>query len=261
VTGVSATIHPTAIVEEGASLGPGCIVHAHAMIGRHCVLGASVVVHPFAVIGGDPQDLKFDPATRSGVRIGARTVIREHVTIHRATKPDVDTEVGEDCYLMVGSHVAHDCVVGRGVVMANAVLLGGHISIGDRAFMGGGAVIHQFCRIGDMAMIGGGARLSLDVPPFCMATERNELIGLNMVGLRRGGVGRQALSELKRAAAALGTRIGDLREIAAVQLRGGGYFSAEARTFLNFFEGGKRGFVRERRQADSRVPLGPRTGS
>jgi UDP-N-acetylglucosamine acyltransferase len=124
------------------------------------------VVHPFAVIGGDPQDLSFDAATASGVRIGARTVIREHVTISRATRAAAATEVGTDCFLMAGCHVAHDCRIGHRVVIANAVLLAGHVQIGDRAFLGGGAVIHQFCRIGEGAMIGGGARISRDIAPF-----------------------------------------------------------------------------------------------
>ena len=121
------TIHPTAIVEDGAQLGAGCVIHAYAIVTRHCVLGDGVVVHSFAVVGGDPQDLSFDPATRSGVRIGARTVIREHVTIHRATKADSWTEVGAGCFLMVSCHVAHDCRLADKVIMANAVLLAGHV--------------------------------------------------------------------------------------------------------------------------------------
>ena len=149
------TIHPTAIVEDGAQLGAGCVIHPHAIVTRHCVLGDGVVVHPFAVVGGDPQDLSFDPATRSGVRIGARTVIREHVTIHRATKADGWTEVGAGCFLMVSCHVAHDCRLADKVIMANAVLLAGHVQIGEGAFVGGGAAVHQFGRIGEGAMIGG----------------------------------------------------------------------------------------------------------
>lgn len=238
------SIHPTAIIEEGAKLGAGCVIHAHAVITRYCELGDGVVVHPFAVIGGDPQDLGFDPGKQSGVRIGARTVIREHVTVNRATKADESTEVGADCFLMTGCHVAHDCRIGNRVVIANAVLLGGHIHVGDRAFLGGGAVIHQFCRIGEDVMIGGGARISLDVPPFCMATERNTLIGLNAVGLRRRGVKRDVLLEIKRALHALDAPIGNLRDIAAEALGTGEFSSADARKFLEFYQGGRRGFVR-----------------
>ena len=172
-------IHPTALVESGARLGAACIIHPYAVISRHCVLGDGVVVHPFAVLGGDPQDLSFNAANDSAVHIGARTIIREHVTISRSTRSGSATEIGAECFLMATCHVAHDCRVGDRVVIANAALLAGHVHVGDRSFLGGGAVIHQFCRIGEGAMIGGGARISRDVPPFTMVTERNALIGLN----------------------------------------------------------------------------------
>jgi UDP-N-acetylglucosamine acyltransferase len=243
------TIHPTAVLEDGAQLGLGCVIHAHAIVTRNCVLGDGVVVHPFAVVGGDPQDLSFDPATRSGVRIGARTVIREHVTIHRATKADSWTEVGAECFLMVSCHVAHDCRLGDRVIMANAVLLAGHVHVGDGAFVGGGAVVHQFARIGEGAMIGGGARVARDVPPFTMTTERDEVVGLNVVGLRRRGLPRQTVDELKRAFRAVNVSVGNMRELAAAALASGDYSSAEARRFLEFFGEGRRGFVRARRDA------------
>ncbi len=241
------TIHPSAIIEPGARVGPGCVIHAHAIVGRHAELGAGVVVHPFAVVGGDPQDLKFDPATRSGVRIGPGTVIREHVTVHRATKPDACTEVGAGCFLMVSCHVAHDCRLDDKVVMANAVLLAGHVHVGAGAFVGGSAVVHQFARIGEGAMIGGAARVSRDVPPFTMTTERDEVVGLNVVGLRRRGLPRETLEELKRAFRAVNVPVGNMREIAAGQLASGGYSSGEARRYLEFFASGRRGFVRARR--------------
>lgn len=241
------SIHPTALVEEGARLAGGCIVHAHALIRRHCELGEGVVVHPFAVIGGDPQDLSFDVRTPSGVRIGARSVIREHVTISRATRADSFTEIGADCFLMAACHVAHDCRIGHHVVIANAVLLAGHVQVGDRAFLGGGAVIHQFCRIGEGVMIGGGARISRDVAPFTLTTERNALIGLNVVGLRRRGLDRKVLEEIKRAFHALDAPVGNLRELATAALQTGTFTTAEARLFLEFFQSGRRGFVRTRR--------------
>jgi UDP-N-acetylglucosamine acyltransferase len=240
-------IHPTALIEDGARLAAGCVIHAHALITRHCELGEAVVVHPFAVIGGDPQDLSFDAGTPSGVRIGARTVIREHVTISRATRAAASTEVGPDCFLMAACHVAHDCRIGSRVVIANAVLLAGHVQIGDRAFLGGGAVIHQFCRIGEGAMIGGGARISRDVAPFSLATERNAVIGLNIVGLRRRGLTRDVMNEIKRAFGELNTPVGNLREMAGAILQRGTFSSAEAHSFLEFFQGGRRGFARARR--------------
>jgi UDP-N-acetylglucosamine acyltransferase len=240
-------IHPTAIIEEGARLGAGCVIHAYAVIGRHCVLGDGVVVHPFAVIGGDPQDIGFKSDTPTGVRIGPKTVIREHVTVNRATKAGMSTEVGSNCFLMTGCHVAHDCHIGDNVIIANAVLMGGHVHIGDRAFLGGGAVIHQFCRIGESVMIGGGGRISGDVAPFCLATERNTLIGLNVVGMRRRGIKKEAFKEVKQAWHLLNEPVGNLRHIAAAALASGEFKTTEAQSFLEFYKAGKRTFARTRR--------------
>lgn len=243
------SVHPTAIIEDGATLGAGCVIHAHAIVTRHCTLGDGVVVHPFAVLGGDPQDLSFDPATATGVRIGARTVLREHVTVNRATKAGATTEVGADCFLMAASHVGHDCRVGDRAILANAVLLAGHVHVGERAFLGGGAAIHQFVRIGEGAMVGGLARITRDVPPFSMAAERDELVGLNVVGLRRRGLKAVALAEVKAAFRAACPPVGKPRELAAAALASGAYASQEARRFLEFFAGGRRGFLRTRSTA------------
>jgi UDP-N-acetylglucosamine acyltransferase len=204
-------IHATAIIEDGAQLGPDCIVHAHAIVTRHCVIGERAEIHPFAVIGGDPQDLSFQRSTASGVTIGARTVLREHVTVNRAT---------------------------------NAALLAGHVHVGDRVFFGGGAAVHQFSRIGEGAMVAGLARITRDVAPFTMAAERDEVIGLNVVGLRRRGCDAIVLAELKRAYRDVYTDTGNLRAQAAAALASAHYQSAEASRFLQFFAGGKRGFIR-----------------
>lgn len=242
----TAKIHPTALVEDGAQIGAGCIVHAHAIVTRHCILAERVEVHPFAVLGGPPQDLGFDPKVNSGVRIGARTVIREHVTINRATRKDGFTEIGADCFIMAAAHAAHDCRVGQRVVMANAVLLGGHAHIGDFAFIGGGAVVHQHGRIGESVMIGGGARVSEDVAPFCLAAERNEVMGLNVVGLRRRGFTREVMQEIKHAYRGLYGEGGNLRITATSLLEQKAYAGEEARRFLEFFTSGSRRFARPR---------------
>jgi len=244
---MSVSLHPTAIVESGAVLGEGCEVQAYAIVKRWAVLGEAVQVHPFAVVGNDSQDLKFDPKIESGVRIGARTRIREHVTIHRATTAGGDTVVGDNCLLMAGSHVAHDCVVGNHVVVANAVLLAGHVTIGDHAILGGAAGFHQFVRVGEGAMVSGGARCALDIPPFCLGAERDEIIGLNLIGLRRRGVPREAVIQLKEAYRLVYFTRGNIREIAAAALGGGKFAAPEARRFLEFFGGGKRGFGRARK--------------
>ena len=249
----SVTIHPTALVDEGVHLGEGCVVHAYAVIKRGAILGDGVVVHSFAVIGDEPQDVHFESATTTGVRIGARTVIREHVTVHRSTRPGSCTEIGDECLLMVGCHVGHDGRIGNHVAIANDALLAGHVHVGDHAFLGGGAVIHQFCRIGDSAMIGGGARISRDVPAFTMATERDGLIGLNLVGIRRRGFTGSAVRELKRAFHAVYDGHGNVRDNARRALEGDGFQEPSTRQFLAGFAEGTRGFVRPRRTRGAEV--------
>jgi UDP-N-acetylglucosamine acyltransferase len=240
-------IHPTAIVEPGAELGAGCEVRAYAIVTRHCVLGEGVVVHPFCVIGGDPQYLKFDSATHSGVEIGAGTVLREHVTVNRSINPGGRTRVGTGCFLMAASHVAHDCEVGHNVVLANGALLAGHVAVGDHTFLGGGAAIHQYCRIGESVMIAGHASITRDVPHFVMTADRDDVIGFNVVGLKRRGVSRPAIAELKAAYQAVFFTPGNIRDIAAQRLAANAFETAEARRFLEFFAGGKRSFARARR--------------
>lgn len=236
------SIHPSALVESGAVIGPGCTIHAMAVVRRHAVLGAGVQVHPFAVIGGDPQYLKFDPATESHARVGDGSVIREHVTINRSIHPGAATVVGEKCLLMAGAHVGHDCAVGNDVVLANNVMLAGHVAVGANTFVGGGAGIHQFVRLGEGVMVGGLARITKDIAPFLMAAERDEVPGFNLVGLKRRGFSRETIREIKDCYHAVFGG-GDPRPRAAERLAAG-VQSPEARRFLEFFSGGKRGFAR-----------------
>ena len=236
------SVHPTAIVEDGVQLGAGCVIHAYAVVRRGTVLGDGVAVHPFAVVGGDPNFLKFDPTTVSGVRIGAGTVIREHASINRSIYAGKDTVVGARCYLMANAHVGHDCTVGDDVVLATNVMLGGHVDVGSHTFFGGGAGAHQFSRIGDGVMIAGLARITQDLAPFLLVAERNEVSGLNLVGLRRRGVARESIAELKECYRDVFAG-GDPRKLAAARLAAG-VRSAEAKRFLEFFAIGKRGFAR-----------------
>ena len=244
---MSTTIHPTAIVADGAKLGADCEIQAHAIVTQHCVLGDRVVVHPFAVLGGDPQYLKFDRGTASGVHIGAGTVVREHVTINRSIHGGGFTTIGTDCFLMAASHVAHDCSVGNNVVLANAALLAGHVSVGEHSFLGGGAAVHQFCRIGDGVMVAGHASITRDVAHFTMVAERDEIVGFNAIGLRRRGISRPAIAELKEAFHAVYFTPGNIRVIAAEALAEGTFSTPEAKRFLEFFSQGKRSFARARR--------------
>lgn len=241
-------IHPTAIVEPGAQLGAECEIMAYAVVTKHCVLGDRVVVHPFAVIGGDPQYLKFDRAMASGVQIGAGTVLREHVTINRSIHAGKSTVIGEGCFMMAASHVAHDCEVGNHVVFANAALLAGHVAVGDHSFLGGGAAVHQFCRIGEGVMVAGHASITRDVPHFTMVAERDDVIGFNVIGLKRRGFSRAAIAELKAAFQDVYFTPGNIREVAAQRLKADAFETPEARRFLEFFAGGKRSFARARRE-------------
>lgn len=243
-----AKIHPTAIVEPGAQLGADCEVMAYAIVTRHCVLGDRVVVHPFAVIGGDPQYLKFDRNSLTGVRVGAGTVLREHVTINRSIYPGKFTSVGANCFLMASSHVAHDCDVADHVVLANGALLAGHVSVGEHSFLGGGAAVHQFCRIGESVMVAGHASITRDVPHFTMVAERDDVIGFNAVGLRRRGFSRVAIAELKAAFHDVYFTPGNIREVAVQRLAANAFETIEAKRFLEFFAGGKRSFARARRE-------------
>lgn len=249
----SAQVHPTAtiapdadigafaIVEAAAVVGPACRLAAHAIVKSGTVLGAQVQVDHFAVVGGDPQDLSFDRATVSGTRIGDRTVIREHVTVHRATKPGTQTLIGADGLLMAGSHVAHDCVLGDAVILANGCMLGGHVHVGDRAFISGGVAVHQFCRIGGGSLTSGNAVITEDVPPNALAYGRNECAGLNLIGLRRRGLPTDTVAELKRAYHLVYAPGGNCAALAQGALSGGTFRTPEALAFLEFFLGGKRG--------------------
>jgi UDP-N-acetylglucosamine acyltransferase len=191
-------IGPFTVIEGAVELAAGVRIGGHAWLAGETFLGEGTTVGWGAVIGANPQDLGFDPATPSGVRIGAHNVIREYVTIHRGSRPGTVTTLGERNYLMTGVHVGHDSQIGDGNVIANNVMLGGHVHLGNRAFLGGGGGYHQFVHIGDLAMVQGNAAISQDVPPFCVVYGINQLAGLNTIGLRRAGFDAAARAELKR---------------------------------------------------------------
>ncbi len=200
-------IHPTALVDPGARVGAGARIGAFAVIGPEVVLGEGVEVGHHAVlegrvevgprarighgtiIGGAPQDLKFRPGTPSGVRIGADTVIREYVTVHRATTPEGWTVIGAGCLLMAMCHVAHDCRIGDAAIVINYAGITGHCDIGDHATIGGYAGLVPFTRVGRHAYIGGCAKITQDIPPFMLADGNPATVrGVNVIGLRRAGV-------------------------------------------------------------------------
>jgi UDP-N-acetylglucosamine acyltransferase len=209
-------IHPTAIVDPKAALDPtvevgpycvidgdvridaGCRLINHVYVTGHTHVREGCVLHPGAVVGHEPQDVKF-PGERSYCEIGAGTIIREHVTIHRGTDPESTTTVGAGCFLLAGSHVAHNCTLGDRVTLINNALLAGHVAVGDGVTFGGGAGVHQFVRIGELAMVAGNARVPMDIVPFAMVDPAGHIAGLNRIGLRRAGCSRAELEEIRNA--------------------------------------------------------------
>lgn len=198
--GRDVVVGPYSIIESGVTVGDGAVIGPHAVLHRYTTLGANCRVHAHAVIGDTPQDMAFNDAP-SYVRIGAGTLIREHVTIHRGTKPETSTEVGERCFLMVNCHLGHNVRLGNQVIIVNAALLAGYVEIGDRAFISGNVVVHQFVHIGRLAMLSGLSGISKDVPPFCTTAGLmpNSVGGLNVVGMRRAGITPPERLQVKRA--------------------------------------------------------------
>ena len=244
VIGAGSVIGPYSVIEEGVILGENCSVAAHVIVRQGSVLGNEVTVDSFAVIGGLPQSLNFDTAIQSGVRIGDRSVIREGCTISRASSEGGNTVVSGECFLMAQSHIAHDCELGSGVVLANNVMLAGHVKVGAKTFIGGGAGIHQYCRIGAFAMVAGNASITADIPPYIMVSERNHAHGLNLVGLRRGGFERAEIADLKQSYRAVYLGSSRFRKKAAEVLKEGSCgVTSPGKEFLKFFESGNRGFA------------------
>ncbi len=195
----TAEIGPYVVIDGAAEIGAGCKIEAHAQIVGHVVVGEGTRIGRAAVIGAEPQDLGFDPATESSVVLGKKNVIREHVTIHRGSKPGGGTRIGDGNFLMATCHLAHDVVLGDKNIIANAALLAGHVQVGNSTFIGGGAVFHQFLRIGDFCVVQGNGSFSKDIPHYCSAQRVNRITGLNVVGLKRQGFtadDRAAIKEL-----------------------------------------------------------------
>jgi UDP-N-acetylglucosamine acyltransferase len=214
---MSVRIHPTALVSADAEIGMDVEIGAFAIVGPECVIGDGCVIAPRAtlerlttlgahvkvgsgsIIGGDPQDLKYD-GERTFVEIGDNTVIREFVTVNRGTAESTRTVIGRNCLIMTYTHLAHDCQVGDHVIISNASQIAGHVHIEDRAILGGLVAAHQFVKIGAHAFVGGATKVTQDVPPFLKAVGNPaKLYGLNTVGLTRANFDAEVIRELKRA--------------------------------------------------------------
>ncbi|MDP2133851.1 MAG: acyl-ACP--UDP-N-acetylglucosamine O-acyltransferase [Sulfuritalea sp.] len=238
--GAGVRIGPFAVIEEDVVLGDGVDIAAHAVIKHHTRIGARTRIAEHAVIGGDPQDFKFKPDCLSYTEIGDDNWLREGVTVHRGSREGSATRLGNGCFLMAYSHVAHDCIVGNQVVMANTAGIAGEVVVHDRAFISAAVTVHQFCRIGRNAMIGLSAKVVQDALPFCI-TDGNpgRARGLNLVGLRRNGFGADEIRALKEAYRMLYSRVPLEQALAAMRAMNSGAVTEVA----DFIAGSKRGFA------------------
>lgn len=205
----TARIHPEAevgpgcvigeycVVEQDVRLGPNCVLEPHVYVKRWTTMGEGNQISAGTVLGTDPLDKNFK-GERSYLRIGDRNKIREHFTISRATKPEAETVIGDDNFIMTSGHIAHDCRLGNQIVVASCALLAGYVEVEDQAFISGGVVVHQFSKIGRLTMVGGNTRVNSDLPPFFLYSKFDvEVEGLNVVGMRRAGFSAEEVGIVK----------------------------------------------------------------
>jgi UDP-N-acetylglucosamine acyltransferase len=210
-------IHPTAIIHPQAQVGAGCEIGAYCVIGKNVILGENCRLHshvvldghtklgkgneifPFTALGAKTQDLKFKGGNPR-LEIGDNNVFREGVTVHCATNDGDATIIGSNNLILIHAHVAHDCILGNGIIMSGYAGLAGHVMIGDFAVISGYVAVHQFCRIGKLAMIGGCSKVRQDIPPFMLADgEPAKILTVNKIGLERNGVSEEAQNALRSA--------------------------------------------------------------
>jgi len=233
-------VGPCAVIDEGVELGANCVVGPLVYITGLTTIGAGNVFHAGCVIGDSPQDFKYkNEPTR--LRIGDNNTFREHATVQRSNNTAEDTVIGSRNFIAHHSHVAHNCQIGNEILLGGGAILAGHVAVHDRAFLSGNCLVHQFCRVGALAMMQGGSGISKDLPPFCVATQLNEMCGLNVVGLRRAGISAEQRLELKKIYHLLFR--GGLNFRAALEEARKSFSSAPAKTLLDFVAGTKRGIV------------------
>jgi UDP-N-acetylglucosamine acyltransferase len=243
----TAAIGPYVVIEGAVRIGARTRLMPHAIVTGGAVLGQDNEVHYGAVLGDVPQDVGF-PGGESFLRIGNRNVFREHAEVHRGTKPETETVIGDGNYFMTRSHVAHNCRIGDDTIVASGALLSGYVELGDRAVVSGNCVVHQFVRIGRLALLRGLSRTSRDVPPFCIMDGTHTVRAINVIGLRRAGCSPQAIRALREAFRALFLRRRNLK--LALAALDGETLSAEVRELVEFVRGSTRG-----------VCFGPRSGN
>ena len=257
-------IHPTAIIDSGADIhesveigpytvidgnvkiGEGCRIGSHVRIYAHTTIGKNNRIDAHAILGADGQDLGFDSSQPTGLVIGDNNVFREQTNIHRATKLDHPTTIGNDNYFMGSFHVGHDCTVGNNNIMVHGSVMAGHVHIGNRVLISGLVAIHQFCNIGDYAMVAGCAKIVKDVPPFATADENPAtIIGQNVVGMKRAGSTPEVRKQIKAVYDVIYHQKMNTSQ-ALKHLKDQGSHPPEVQMIIEFFENSKRGVTDHR---------------
>ncbi|MBI4644540.1 MAG: acyl-ACP--UDP-N-acetylglucosamine O-acyltransferase [Deltaproteobacteria bacterium] len=240
-------VGPGVIIDGPSRIGPGSRIQAHAYIGPHTTIGENNLIGFGAIIGHEPQDYAFK-GEESYTLIGDHNLIREYVTIHRGTKPASATRVGNHCFLMGLSHMAHNAVLGNHVIVVNGALVGGYVEVADRAFISANCLLHQFIRVGTLVMMRGGARASRDLPPYANIDDTHTVKGINLVGLRRAGFKADQIAPLRQAFRILFGRRTNLKQ-ALEQVEAEVPLTPEVTHLLEFIRASKRGVAMGPKQA------------
>ena len=240
-------VGPGVIIDGPCRIGPGSRIQAHAYIGPYTTIGENNLIGFGAIIGHEPQDYAFT-GEESYTLIGDHNLIREYVTIHRGTKPGSATRVGNHCFLMGLSHMAHNAALGDHVIVVNGAMVGGYVEVADRAFISANCLLHQFIRVGTLVMMRGGARASRDLPPYANIDDTHVVKGLNLVGLRRAGFKADQIAPLRQAFRILFGRRTNLKQ-ALEQVEAEVPPTPEVAHLLAFIRASKRGVAMGPKQA------------
>lgn len=232
-------IGPYVVIDGPVKIGRGTRVMAHAFLTGWTEIGEDNQIHSGVALGDAPQDKAYQ-GEESYLRIGSRNIFREYVQIHRGTAPGSATVIGNDNFLMAGSHVGHNCRLGDGIVIANGALLGGYVEVGDHAFISGNCVVHQFVRVGKFSLMRGLSGTSRDVPPYSIVDWQHTVRGVNVVGLKRAGFDERIIRELKEAFRVL-FRKGRNLSLAVKEIEANGKLSPELTALVEFVKASKRG--------------------
>lgn len=232
-------IGPYVVIDGPVKIGRGTRVMAHAFLTGWTEIGEDNQIHSGVALGDAPQDKAYQ-GEESYLRIGSRNIFREYVQVHRGTAPGSATVIGNDNFLMAGSHVGHNCRLGDHIVIANGALLGGYVEVGDHAFISGNCVVHQFVRVGKFSLMRGLSGTSRDVPPYSIVDWQHTVRGVNVVGLKRAGFDERIIRELKEAFRVL-FRKGRNLSLAVKEIEANGKLSPELTALVEFVKASKRG--------------------